>query len=112
MISRENKRVHIPDKPSIYQIRISGHLDCKWSDWFDGMVITLEKDGDTLLTGPVADQAALYGLFKKVRDLGMTLVSVNPVLSDQTERILTGRRPIIKEDRSSRKKTNKQGKER
>ncbi len=48
-------------------------------DWFEGLTITLEKDGDTLLTGPVVDQAALYGLLKKVRDLGMPLVSVNPV---------------------------------
>ncbi len=86
MISRKNKRMPVPDQPSVFQIRISGHLDSKWSDWFDGMVIMLEKDGDTLLTGPVADQSALHGLFKKIRDLGMTLVSVNPVLSDQADR--------------------------
>lgn len=85
MISHENKQMPIPDQPSVYQIRISGHLDRQWSDWFDGMVITLEGDGDTLLIGPVADQAALHGLLKKVRDLGMTLVSVNPVLPDQAE---------------------------
>ena len=83
MISRENKHIPVPDQPPVYQIRISGHLDCKWSDWFDGMDIILEG-GDTLLTGPVADQAALLGLLKKVRDLGMTLVSVNPVLPDKT----------------------------
>lgn len=85
MISRENKQIPVPDQPSVYQIMISGHLDCKWTDWFDGMVITLEDAGDTLLTGPVADQAALHGLLKKVRDSGMTLVSVNPVLSDQAD---------------------------
>ncbi len=62
-----------------YAIRIKGHLDDKWADWFEGLTITLEEDGDTLLTGPVVDQAELHGLLKKVRDLGMTLVSVNRI---------------------------------
>jgi hypothetical protein len=62
-----------------YEIRIQGHLDSRWVDWFDGLTITLEEDGDTLLTGPLVDQAALHGLLKKIRDLGMVLVSVNPV---------------------------------
>ena len=65
-----------PDKSMLYQIRIRGHLDCQWTNWFEGLTITLEEDGDTLLSGPVVDQAALYGLLKKVRDLGMPLVSV------------------------------------
>ncbi len=63
----------------VYQIRLKGHLGSQWANWFQGLTISLEADGDTLLTGPVADQAALHGLLKKVRDLGVTLVSVNPV---------------------------------
>ena len=63
----------------VYQIRIKGHLGHQWTDWFDGLTITLEEDGNTLLTGPVIDQAALHGMLKKVRDLGMPLLSVNSV---------------------------------
>jgi len=65
-----------------YEIRLKGHLDDRWTEWFEGLTITLEEDGDTLLTGPVIDQAALHGLLKKVRDLGMPLVSVSPVESE------------------------------
>ena len=65
--------------PTSYEIRIAGHLPSQWMDWFEGLTITLEDDGNTLLSGPVADQAALHGLLKKVRDLGMPLVSVNPI---------------------------------
>ena len=66
-------------QPLVYQIRIKGHLGRQWTDWFEGLTITLEDNGDTLLTGPVIDQAALHGLLKKVRDLGMPLVSVSPL---------------------------------
>ena len=66
-------------QPVVYQIRIKGHLGSQWTDWFEGLTITLEEDGNTLLTGPVIDQAALHGLLKKVRDLGMPLVSVSPL---------------------------------
>ena len=61
----------------VYQIRLQGHLGSQWTDWFDGLTIALEEDGDTLLTGPVADQAALHGLLKKVR-VGLPLISIVP----------------------------------
>lgn len=63
----------------IYQIRIKGHLGREWTEWFEGLTIALEDNGDTLLTGRVVDQAALHGLLKKVRDLGIPLLSVNHV---------------------------------
>ena len=68
-----------PPQPVVYQIRVRSHLGSGWTDWFEGLTITQEENGDTLLTGPVVDQAALHGLLKKVRDLGMSLVSINPV---------------------------------
>ncbi len=67
----------------IYQIRIKGLLDRQWTDWFGGMTVTATDDGDTLLIGPVKDQAALHGLLKKVRDLGMPLISVTPIEPDR-----------------------------
>lgn len=66
-----------PGQPVVYQIRIKGQLGPEWADWFGGLAIAVEAGGDTLLTGPVVDQAALHGLLKKIRDLGMPLVSVN-----------------------------------
>jgi len=66
-------------QPICYQIRIKGHLSDQWANWFDGLTITLEENGDTLLTGSVVDQAALFGLLKKVRDLGMPLVSIHHI---------------------------------
>ncbi len=70
------------DQPTVYQIRLKGHLSPEWADWFEGLTITLEDSGDTLLTGLVVDQAALHGLLKKVRDLGILLLSVNPAGAD------------------------------
>jgi hypothetical protein len=67
-----------PNQPTCYEIRLKGHLDSQWTDWFEGLTITLEEDGTTLLSGPVADQAALHGLLRKMRDLGLPLISVCP----------------------------------
>ena len=65
-----------PSPPTVYQIRVKGQLGPRWADWFAGLTITLEENGDTLLTGPVVDQAALHGLLRRVRDLGLPLLSV------------------------------------
>jgi hypothetical protein len=71
--------------PMIYQIRIKGHLGSEWSDWFEGLAITSLDNGDTLLTGPIADQAALYGLLRKVRDVGVPLLTVVCLKHGQAE---------------------------
>jgi hypothetical protein len=76
-------------QPTTYQIRITGRLDSQWEEWFEGLTITLDG-GDTLITGPVVDQAALHGLLKRVRDLGMPLVSVSPVESGPSTTLGTG----------------------
>jgi hypothetical protein len=73
------------DQSGQYEIRVKGHLDDQWDDWFGGLTITLEDNGETLVTGPVVDQAALHGLLRKVRDLGMPLISVNRVESGQAD---------------------------
>ena len=69
--------------PGRYEIRLKGHLDSRWTAWFEGLNLTNESDGTTIICGPVVDQAALHGLLQKVRDLGMPLVSVTQVESDQ-----------------------------
>jgi hypothetical protein len=71
-----------PGQPTVYQIRVRGHLDDRWSDAGEGVTVTLEASGDTLLTAPVVDQAALYGLLRTLRDLGAPLVSINPAGPD------------------------------
>lgn len=78
MLNKLNSEMD-PDQPGVYEIRIRGHLGREWTDWFGGLSITLEVDGDTLLTGTVVDQAALHGLLRRVRDLGMPLISVTRV---------------------------------
>jgi hypothetical protein len=67
------------DHHCIYHIRVKGHLGSRWARWFDGMTVTPQANGDTLLTGPIVDQAALHGILTKIRDLGLTLVSVMEV---------------------------------
>jgi hypothetical protein len=66
-------------QPVIYQIRVKGHLGRQWTGWFDKLVINLEENGDTLLTGPVVDQAALHGILRRIRDLGIPLISINTI---------------------------------
>ena len=74
-----------PGQPLVYQIRIQGHLGRQWTDWFGGLTITLEDNGETLLTGPVVDQAALHGVLRKVRDVGIQLLSVIRVKPGEAE---------------------------
>ena len=69
------------DNPGRYEIRLKGHLDTRWATWFDGLTLTHDSDGTTVIHGPVADQAALHGLLQKTRDLGLPLISVNYVES-------------------------------
>ncbi len=84
-VKRNQRETSDPGQPLVYQIRIKGHLDREWTDWFEGLTITLEDNGETLLTGSVVDQAALHGVLKKVRDLGMPLLSVVCVKPGQAE---------------------------
>jgi hypothetical protein len=72
-------------EPGRYEIRLKGHLDNRWADWFEGLTITWEENGETLVTGPVADQAALHGLLRRVRDLGLPLLSVIKVDLEQAD---------------------------
>ena len=65
--------------PGQYEIRLKGHLDARWAAWFDGLTVTRDGDGTTVIGGPVSDQAALHGLLQKTRDLGLPLISVNYV---------------------------------
>jgi hypothetical protein len=83
----------------VYQIRIKGALGAQWTDWFGGMRITPQQNGDTLLTGPVIDQAALYGILRKVRDLGMPLLSVVRIPSGSSDTPNIDTAPTRKEGR-------------
>jgi hypothetical protein len=69
-----------------YEIRVRGHLGPRWTAWFDGLSLTIEDDGITVIRGPVVDQAALHGVLQKLRDVGLPLVSVTPLPLDATER--------------------------
>ena len=81
-MSNTNNTQTEPAQPMIYQIRLKGHLDCQWTAWFEDLTVELEENGDTLLVGPVPDQAALHGVLRKVRDLGMPLLALNSVQPD------------------------------
>jgi hypothetical protein len=97
-----------PNQPTIYQIRIKGHLGQQWAGWFEGLTITLEENGDTLLTGPVVDQPALYGLLKKVRDLGIPLLTVHRLESGRADGIDIEQ---LGDSSSGQKKDGKEGAE-
>ncbi len=84
-MSETDRSIEEHDEPRLTEIRIKGHLDSRWTDWFDGLTITREDNGDTVLTGPVVDQAALHGLLRKVRDLGLPLVSVIHIAPQQPD---------------------------
>lgn len=84
-MSNESNSSHDKAEPLIYQIRIKGHLDRKWADWFSGLSITALDNGETLLTGPALDQAALHGLLRKVRDAGLLLVAVMLIEPEQAD---------------------------
>ena len=81
------------DRPEAgrYEIRLAGHLDARWAAWFDGLTVGQERDGTTVISGPIADQAALHGLLQRVRDLGLPLVSVTPGETDPPTTLGTGR---------------------
>lgn len=82
-MSGKSNHATCPDQPAIYQIRLKGQLDAQWTGWFGDLAVAMTEDGDTLLSGPVADQAALHGLLRKVRDIGIPLVSVNELQTSQ-----------------------------
>ena len=84
-MNQTNKRSKQPATP-FYEIRIRGCLDVEWSNWFEGMKITLEEDGNTLISGTVVDQAALYGLLKKVHQIGLQLISINEIEFSEKEK--------------------------
>ena len=84
-MSDTHTSTEVQDEPALYEIRLNGHLADRWASWFGGASIRLEDNGTTLLTCPVIDQAALYGLLKKVRSLGLPLLSVNRVESGKTD---------------------------
>lgn len=73
---------HDPNAPTVYQIRLKGHLGSQWAESFAGLTLTLEANDETHITGPIADQAALYGLLRKVRDLGLPLLAVTRINVD------------------------------
>ena len=84
-MSNKSESKSVSDRSKIFQIKVKGHLDKNWSDTFDDLTITPERDGTTLISGKIVDDAALYGLLKRIRDSGMSLVSVNSIPPDQAD---------------------------
>ena len=80
-----DKGVSRGTSPEYYAIRVKGHLDPRWSEWFEGLAVTIEENGETILSGPLADQAALHGLLARIRDLNLTLISVTRVEPEQSK---------------------------
>ena len=83
-----DQRTPTPDRPEAgrYEIRLMGRLDAHWAAWFDGLTVDHERDGTTVISGPIADQAALHGVLQRVRDLGLPLLSVTRLESSPTAR--------------------------
>ncbi len=81
-----------PDRHEVYQIVVNGHLDSAWSEWFDGLTITLMDSGETILTGPIVDQTALHGVLIKIRDLGLPLLRLSRI---EPESEVDGKRETI-----------------
>jgi hypothetical protein len=96
-----DQRTPTPDRPEAgrYEIRLAGHLDAHWAAWFDGLTVSQESDGTTVISGPIADQAALHGVLQRVRDLGLPLVSVVRIepIESQTTEMEAGQIPVTKE---------------
>lgn len=84
MMSNTSDRDDEMSRPPVYEVRVKGRLGCHWTEWFEGFTIALKTNGDSLLTGPVVDQAALHGLLRKIRDLGLPLISVIEVEPERT----------------------------
>ena len=80
----KDRKTHPPHLPTNFQIRVQGHLNVQWQAWFENLTITAQPNGDTVICGPLVDQAALYGVLKKVRNLGLPLISVTPIPPKQT----------------------------
>jgi hypothetical protein len=79
-----------PNRPTVYELKLRGHLGNEWTDWFEGATIALQDDGETVLTCSVSDQAALHGLLRKVRDLGMPLLSVTRIQPSALNQVREG----------------------
>jgi hypothetical protein len=89
-------------EPARYEVRLQGHLDARWAAWFDGLSLKRESDGTTVIQGPIADQAALHGLLRKVNDLGLALISVTRIQASNEVNSSTETNPGIGTDQPRR----------